>query len=269
MNRIRHRAKKKEVGGQAAISLFETLNRFVYDKFIDNNERLEFSQIDIRSFALESNINEPYTALHRCLKELAFYEFCTYLYDDLDWVDEPRDLKNYFIEIFSDMRLTIPNEFNFITIDNMYEIRDRHRNSFIGGLDHIVSSTFAMAWRSQMLMRVFNMKLATQVRSAKYEDFPAVLSADGKMKRASYWPKWLEQLLLNRHAGRCYYCPKVVASSALVSSDYDIDHVVPIAQGGTNDPTNLVIACKECNGDKGADLISVADSFHWPPTTPF
>jgi hypothetical protein len=31
-----------------------------------------------------------------------------------------------------------------------------------------------------------------------------------------------------------------------------IDHVVPVALGGSNDPSNLTVACPDCNGRKGA-----------------
>jgi hypothetical protein len=41
-----------------------------------------------------------------------------------------------------------------------------------------------------------------------------------------------------------------------------VDHVTPVALGGTDDPTNLVTACAECNGGKAAtpiDAEMVAD----------
>lgn len=33
------------------------------------------------------------------------------------------------------------------------------------------------------------------------------------------------------------------------------DHVVPKAAGGTDDPTNLCVLCRECNSAKGSRLI--------------
>ncbi len=41
--------------------------------------------------------------------------------------------------------------------------------------------------------------------------------------------------------GRCFYCGDIGA---------DIDHVIPKSKGGTNDISNLVIACKSCNRSK-------------------
>ncbi len=31
-----------------------------------------------------------------------------------------------------------------------------------------------------------------------------------------------------------------------------MDHLVPISRGGTNDPRNLQVLCRRCNGSKGA-----------------
>ena len=44
--------------------------------------------------------------------------------------------------------------------------------------------------------------------------------------------------------GRCYYCRKKVGEK------YHVDHVIPLARGGSNDPSNLVIACPSCNTSK-------------------
>lgn len=44
--------------------------------------------------------------------------------------------------------------------------------------------------------------------------------------------------------GICYYCRKQLRRK------YDVEHVVPIARGGSNDPSNIVIACESCNARK-------------------
>lgn len=49
----------------------------------------------------------------------------------------------------------------------------------------------------------------------------------------------------------CQYCgahpPAVVLH---------VDHILPVAEGGTNDITNLITACQPCNAGKGARLLS-------------
>lgn len=44
-----------------------------------------------------------------------------------------------------------------------------------------------------------------------------------------------------------------------------VDHVIPVSLGGSDDPTNLVAACRECNQGKasthpGADLVADVDA---------
>lgn len=48
--------------------------------------------------------------------------------------------------------------------------------------------------------------------------------------------------------GRCYYC------GIKVGKVYHVDHVIPLARGGSNGPENLVIACPACNLSKSAKL---------------
>lgn len=51
-----------------------------------------------------------------------------------------------------------------------------------------------------------------------------------------------------RQQGTCYWCGKKVGR------DYHVDHVIPLARGGSNGPENLVISCGPCNTSKGAKL---------------
>lgn len=45
----------------------------------------------------------------------------------------------------------------------------------------------------------------------------------------------------------CQYCGKTAELAEL-----HIDHIWPAAEGGTNDPLNLITACSECNYGKGS-----------------
>jgi 5-methylcytosine-specific restriction endonuclease McrA len=52
-----------------------------------------------------------------------------------------------------------------------------------------------------------------------------------------------------RQKGRCYYCRCKVAWN-----NHHVDHVVPLSRGGSNDISNLVIACQTCNLSKNSKL---------------
>lgn len=56
--------------------------------------------------------------------------------------------------------------------------------------------------------------------------------------------------VLTRCNYACFYCG---TPAALGLVTLQVEHVVPVAQGGTNDPWNLVAACPDCNAGKSAD----------------
>lgn len=63
--------------------------------------------------------------------------------------------------------------------------------------------------------------------------------------------------ILRRDNHACRYCGRSAPEVELT-----IDHVVPTALGGSDEPTNLVTACRDCNGGKSsvpADAAVVAD----------
>jgi 5-methylcytosine-specific restriction endonuclease McrA len=51
-----------------------------------------------------------------------------------------------------------------------------------------------------------------------------------------------------RQEGRCYWCDEETGRH------YHVDHVIPLARGGSNGPENIVIACPSCNLRKSAKL---------------
>ena len=54
------------------------------------------------------------------------------------------------------------------------------------------------------------------------------------------------QDVLNRQCWLCVYCRETLTLG------YEVDHVEPLARGGTNHPSNLQALCRTCNRRKGA-----------------
>lgn len=59
------------------------------------------------------------------------------------------------------------------------------------------------------------------------------------------WRKLREQIL-ERDGRVCFWCKTDGATH--------VDHLVPVAKGGTDDPTNLVASCASCNQRRGKSL---------------
>ncbi|MBR1609540.1 MAG: HNH endonuclease [Kiritimatiellae bacterium] len=59
------------------------------------------------------------------------------------------------------------------------------------------------------------------------------------LRQSAWWRAKLD-------AGICHYCGRKVPASELT-----MDHVVPVARGGTSTPGNVVPCCRACNASKG------------------
>ena len=59
-----------------------------------------------------------------------------------------------------------------------------------------------------------------------------------KLKKSQWWLDKVNQ-------GVCHYC-----SGKFGPGELTMDHVVPVARGGTSTPGNIVPACKACNASK-------------------
>lgn len=58
--------------------------------------------------------------------------------------------------------------------------------------------------------------------------------------------KWA---VYKRDGFKCHYCGRDAKTTDVV---LEIDHVIPIARGGTDDPQNLITGCRECNSAKSS-----------------
>lgn len=71
-------------------------------------------------------------------------------------------------------------------------------------------------------------------------------------------PKRVRFEVLKRDMQTCVYCGRKPPGVFL-----HIDHVIPVAKGGTNDLSNLVTACEHCNRGKGAVPLTDTSLQEW------
>jgi len=70
------------------------------------------------------------------------------------------------------------------------------------------------------------------------ETEPLLMTMHSQRKSNSTAWKKLRLRILQRDGYECYWCGAEANTC---------DHVIPVARGGTDDPENLVAACKRCN----------------------
>lgn len=73
-------------------------------------------------------------------------------------------------------------------------------------------------------------------------NFRAIEKTKPKQKRISIKPS-IRYQVLKRDNHQCQSCGATVEDGAKL----EIDHIKPVSKGGTNDPDNLQVLCKDCN----------------------
>lgn len=78
------------------------------------------------------------------------------------------------------------------------------------------------------------------------------------MSKRKNLPEALRWDVLNRDEWTCHYCGRELltaweaAQQGRRCDQYEVDHIVPVAEGGENVLENLVAACLSCNRSKCA-----------------
>jgi 5-methylcytosine-specific restriction endonuclease McrA len=63
-------------------------------------------------------------------------------------------------------------------------------------------------------------------------------------------PPDLRKYVFERNNYQCQSCHKI----DLTAKSLQVDHIIPLAQGGANDLSNLQTLCAKCNREKSAKL---------------
>lgn len=96
-----------------------------------------------------------------------------------------------------------------------------------------------------------------------------LLPPEEREARSARTEAWRREFTI-RHGARCHYCNRR-ATADLGPDDrpWHIDHMKPLARGGTDDEANLALACKRCNLVKNTrsykDFVEIARMAFWQP----
>lgn len=95
----------------------------------------------------------------------------------------------------------------------------------------------------------------------------AAVAVDPRRPRSEAW----RHDLIKRCNGRCHYCNREGSFECGPGGrPWHVDHMTPLALGGTDDDDNLTLSCKRCNLAKGAKpyaaFKALARAAYWQPT---
>jgi hypothetical protein len=225
-----------------------------YDAFTDY-----FDPINIK---VCQRFTKPHrwTLLHYCID--------SWHQDYIDWLEERyNDMLDIVVEeyktILTGYEIPYPT---FEIPDEFDEDYDSKMNKTISSLrlllpiKRIVNDTFQLLFGDREFLLNFNLIISRSIKMMKVSDYPEILVKDGMLKRVEL-PTWLKRGVFFRDRGRCIKCGKDLTGTIITGEDLHYDHIVSLADGGTNDPTNFQLLCKDCNLKKG----KIEETSDWYP----
>ena len=151
----------------------------------------------------------------------------------LELMDAPKDW-------FDDIDEEGPGE---IVLTELYE----------KGRDRLVEEVFHIVFRDVSLLARFNAIVANYI-----SDFGEDIGNDderfakrGTLRRVTV-PSYVRDAIYFRDGGECRTCKKPIDRVLSPEARERYDHIVPLAQGGANDITNIQLLCEACNAAKSA-----------------
>lgn len=122
---------------------------------------------------------------------------------------------------------------------------------------------FEILFSNRIFLKNFNVLLSQKIKEIPFcEDNSDILKSDGVLHRCKYWPTWLKDALVFREKGKCAICSCDLSRLFNTDTKPNIDHIVPLALGGTNDPTNFQWICFECNNKKLGHTVITTNKFN-------
>jgi len=214
---------------------------------------------------LELQISKPqrHTILHDYIEYIVsddirfFFTGPLWDYDCIDPVFEMLDshsvkyfslheyVANLYREDDSDLE---PEVHDNMLEENRYEYCTEYIEALVNErvVPIIVTEVFNLLFGDRKAMMQFNITIAEYMGE--------------KTTRCTYWNTWLKNALLHREKGVCALCKTNLTAMYNTSNIAAVDHIVPIALGGVNDPTNLQLLCQPCNGKKSGNEIITSSS---------
>lgn len=117
-------------------------------------------------------------------------------------------------------------------------------------LESITEEVFPILFQDHNLLEILNRIMANQVNSSRLdeidEEYVKFFSESGVLKEV-FIPLWVKKEINSRDKGQCVSCGNKIIDISDVSQSSRFCYVVPLAEGGLNDVTNIQMLCRVCD----------------------
>ncbi len=115
---------------------------------------------------------------------------------------------------------------------------------FHDALDELTDEVFHVLFNDVGFLQNFNLLCAGYIDGSGFgEEWK---TRNGTLKRVPI-PVWARRATFHRDKGECRICKRSLAALINRLETERYDHIVPLAQFGANDVTNLQLLCEPCN----------------------
>lgn len=175
----------------------------------------------------------------------------------------------YWLELFEDYEVDGAKEEPLDDEYTIYSWFEQYHYCFEELFDKLAQEMFYFLFMDKLFLVEFN-KLVQKTITEKGEHdlYNLCFEVDktdenGHIKRCPI-PKWVKIAVFHRDKGRCVFCGKDLTNIATKLNIANYDHIIPLAEGGANDPCNIQLSCESCNKKKGiAEIIPNYDYEPW------
>ena len=204
----------------------------------------DFVDYSTQNFLIQISSPQKESLLHVFLRN--------YEYSIEEWIFRKTDLSrevNRYLHYLKFAKIEPPE---WLKENEIEENRDKLWELVERAIDIVADSAFEILFNDKEFLFCFQNHIR-KIITNKFDTFPKeYFKKTFHVKRATYLPTWLAKAMFYRDRGRCQLCKKDVSGQVHIENKYHLDHILPLAESGTNDSTNFQLLCAECNLKKSA-----------------
>lgn len=131
-------------------------------------------------------------------------------------------------------------------------------------LNRVIEEIFFVLFFNRRVLLLFNEMMAGEIQDLAIEEvedeYVRNFARPGRLRRVML-PQWVKRAVFHRDRGLCVVCRRDLSGTLTTMSKSEYDHIVPLAEGGLNDVTNIQLLCKACNRRKKAGKAVTSDFY--------
>ncbi|WP_448191760.1 HNH endonuclease [Azospirillum sp. sgz301742] len=195
---------------------------------------------DMRTLALMRPFHQ-YTNLHEFIREIAI----DIITEEIQ--QEGSDCR-FLREFFAAFSITCP--ISAFKDEDLFWAWVSESARFHEAVDELTDEIFHVLFNDVGFLQAFNELCASHIEDSGFGE--ELKTRAGTLKRVRI-PKWARRAIFHRDKGECRACKRSLAAMINQLESERYDHIVPLAQFGANDVTNLQLLCEPCNLKKAAE----------------